>query len=143
MRCAATRRSRWASTRTTATSPTARSPRRTAWGTSPWRTCWRNAVGVDSTASAGAALRRAVDTYLDHLTVERALAENTLASYRRDLNRYADWLASAGIKSFTDVGARDIAAHVAALRTGDDKHPALSASSVARAASAVRGLHRF
>jgi integrase/recombinase XerD len=100
-------------------------------------------VSVDSTASAGAALRRAVDTYLDHLTVERSLAENTLASYRRDLDRYVDWLASAGIKSLADVAARDIAGHVAALRTGDEDHPVLSASSAARAASAVRGLHRF
>ena len=87
--------------------------------------------------------RRAVETYLDHLTVERALATNTLASYRRDLERYVDWLASAGITSLADVEARDIAGHVGALRTGDGEHPALSASSAARAASAVRGLHRF
>ncbi|MGI5182276.1 site-specific tyrosine recombinase XerD [Dactylosporangium sp. CA-152071] len=92
-------------------------------------------------------LRKAVDVYLDHLTVERALAENTLASYRRDLDRYVDWLAACGIGDLADVGARDIAGHVAALRTGDlqdgGEHPPLSASSAARAASAVRGLHRF
>ena len=34
-------------------------------------------------------LRRAVKAYLDHLTVERGLSRNTLASYRRDLDRYA------------------------------------------------------
>lgn len=88
-------------------------------------------------------LRKAVDVYLDHLTVERALAENTLASYRRDLDRYVDWLAATGVADLADVGARDIAGHVAALRAGDEDHPALSASSAARAASAVRGLHRF
>ena len=27
--------------------------------------------------------------YLDHLTVERGLSENTIAAYRRDLARYA------------------------------------------------------
>ncbi len=32
---------------------------------------------------------------------------------------------------------------MAALRTGDADHPSLSASSAARAASAVRGLHKF
>ncbi|MGI5237710.1 site-specific tyrosine recombinase XerD [Dactylosporangium sp. CA-139066] len=94
-------------------------------------------------ADAGARLRRAVDTYLDHLTVERALAANTLASYRRDLSRYVDWLVVSGVTDLSAVSARDIAAHVAALRSPDGDVPPLSASSAARAASAVRGLHRF
>ena len=38
-------------------------------------------------------LVRAVRTYLDHLSVERGLAANTLVSYRRDLRRYLDHLA--------------------------------------------------
>ncbi|GAA0730520.1 site-specific tyrosine recombinase XerD [Dactylosporangium roseum] len=97
-------------------------------------------MAVGGTDEISAVLRRAVDTYLDHLTVERALAVNTLASYRRDLDRYVEWLAEAGVKDLADVSARDIAGHVAALRSGA---PALSASSAARAASAVRGLHRF
>ncbi|MER7281068.1 site-specific tyrosine recombinase XerD [Dactylosporangium sp. NPDC000244] len=88
-------------------------------------------------------LRRAVDSYLDHLTVERALAANTLASYRRDLDRYLDWLVAAGIADLADVTTRDIAAHVADLRAPAGDAVALSASSAARAASAVRGLHRF
>ena len=36
--------------------------------------------------------QRAVRTYLDHLSVERGLAVNTLASYRRDLRRYLGYL---------------------------------------------------
>ncbi|MBM0260001.1 site-specific integrase, partial [Micromonospora sp. 4G55] len=39
-------------------------------------------------------MRRAVRGYLDHLTVERGLSANTLASYRRDLERYLDTLAA-------------------------------------------------
>jgi integrase/recombinase XerD len=91
-------------------------------------------------------LRRAVDSYLDHLTVERALASNTLMSYRRDLDRYVGWLVAAGITDLAAVTERDIAAHIADLRApgGDTPDtPPLSASSAARAASAVRGLHRF
>ncbi|MFG2041461.1 site-specific tyrosine recombinase XerD [Dactylosporangium sp. NPDC048998] len=99
-------------------------------------------VDVDG-GSSGAQLRRVVDAYLDHLTVERALAANTLASYRRDLERYVEWLVAAGIDRLSDVAARDIAGHVAALRTAGGDGPPLSASSAARAASAVRGLHRF
>lgn len=68
---------------------------------------------------------------------------NTLASYRRDLRRYVDHLSSRGLASIGQVAEADVVAFLAALREGDDDHPALVASSAARAVSAVRGLHRF
>jgi integrase/recombinase XerD len=83
---------------------------------------------------------RAVRAYLDHLAVERALAANTLAAYRRDLGRYVERLTASGIDDLDTVGAGTVAAHLAALRAGPTP---LSAASAARAASAVRGLHRF
>ncbi len=85
-----------------------------------------------------ASLWRPVQSYLDHLTIERALSVNTLASYRRDLTRYTRWLSDVGVTDLGDVGPREVAGHVAALRG-----QGLSASSTARAASAVRGLHKF
>ncbi|TDC52857.1 site-specific tyrosine recombinase XerD [Micromonospora sp. KC207] len=94
-------------------------------------------------AQPAPALRRAVRGYLDHLTVERGLSANTLASYRRDLERYLATLTDAGIGDLASVGAGVVEAHLARLRAGDDGHPPLAVSSAARAASAVRGLHRF
>ncbi|MFF0825207.1 site-specific tyrosine recombinase XerD [Micromonospora haikouensis] len=94
-------------------------------------------------AEPSPALRRALRGYLDHLTVERGLSANTLASYRRDLDRYLATLAAAGIADLATVGAGVVEAHLARLRAGDDDHPPLAVSSAARAASAVRGLHRF
>nr|BFE69794.1 site-specific tyrosine recombinase XerD [Actinoplanes digitatis] len=88
-------------------------------------------------------MRRAVRTYLDHLTVERGLSRNTLASYRRDLDRYLETLAAAGVGDLAAVTAAEVEGHLARLREGDPEHPALSAASAARAVSAVRGLHRF
>jgi integrase/recombinase XerD len=35
--------------------------------------------------------------YLDHLTIERGVAQNTLSSYRRDLRRYSKHLEERGI----------------------------------------------
>jgi len=84
-----------------------------------------------------------VRVYLDHLAVERGVATNTLASYRRDLTRYLEHLATQGTASLADVAAAQITGFLAYLRTGDDAHPALSATSAARAVVAVRGLHRF
>ncbi|UQU67317.1 site-specific tyrosine recombinase XerD [Couchioplanes caeruleus] len=89
------------------------------------------------------ALRRAVRTYLDHLTVERGLSRNTLASYRRDLDRYLESLTAAGITELAAVTPADLTRHLVQLREGTPEHPALSAASAARAVSAVRGLHRF
>jgi integrase/recombinase XerD len=86
---------------------------------------------------------RAVQAYLDHLAVERGLAANTLASYRRDLDRYVQHLQARGRATLADVDEPDVAAFLAALRRGDDEHPPLAASSAGRAVVAVRGLHRF
>uniref|UniRef100_UPI0035C9F73D site-specific tyrosine recombinase XerD n=1 Tax=uncultured Jatrophihabitans sp. TaxID=1610747 RepID=UPI0035C9F73D len=84
-----------------------------------------------------------IRAYLDHLAVERGHATNTLSSYRRDLQRYAEYLDEHGTTSIADVTAAAVSEFLARLREGDPDHPPLSASSAARAVVAVRGLHRF
>lgn len=86
---------------------------------------------------------RAVRTYLDHLTVEKGLAANTLSSYRRDLRRYREHLAAAGIDHLDGVSEATVTEFLMRLREGDADHPPLSASSAARTVVAVRGFHRF
>lgn len=83
--------------------------------------------------------------YLDHLTIERGVAANTLKSYRRDLRRYAEYLGVRGIADLAQVGETDVSDFLTALRRGDPEAgaSALSAVSAARAVIAVRGLHRF
>ena len=49
-----------------------------------------------------------VTGYLDHLTVERGLAANTIASYRRDLRRYTEYLAAAGVRGMREVAESDV-----------------------------------
>ena len=83
-------------------------------------------------------MQRVITAYLDHLTVERGLSRNTLSSYGRDLERYAQALAADGIDDLAAVRAGRISDHLAALRADG-----LASSSAARAISAVRGLHRF
>lgn len=90
-------------------------------------------------------LERQLQTYLDHLAVERGSAPNTLSSYRRDLERYLAFLADRGVDSLAVVGEADVSDFVVSLRRGnpDAKLPPLAASSAARALIAVRGLHKF
>jgi integrase/recombinase XerD len=81
--------------------------------------------------------------YLDHLGVERGLAPNTLASYRRDLRRYTEHLTRRGVGDLGDVAEQDVTSFLVTLREGDEDHPPLAAGSAGRAVVAVRGLHRF
>jgi integrase/recombinase XerD len=90
-----------------------------------------------------APLDTAVRRYLDHLVVERGLAAHTLEAYRRDLTRYTGAMSGRGKTQAGDITPEDVAAFLAGLREGDDGHPPLAASSAARAAAAVRGLHAF
>ncbi len=88
-------------------------------------------------------LTRAVRTYLDHLSVERGLAANTLSSYRRDLRRYVAYLDAVGVESLDAVTEQTVTEFLARLREGDADHPPLGASSAARTVVAVRGFHKF
>jgi integrase/recombinase XerD len=95
-------------------------------------------------APAGAAGLTAVRRYLDYLAVERGLAANTLAAYRRDLLRYVRWLEAAGADDPAAADEDLLVAYLGALRAGTTAagRP-YRASSVARGLASVRGFHRF
>ena len=89
------------------------------------------------------AIDSALELYLAHLTVERGLSANTLLAYRRDLTRYAAYLASRGHDTPADVTELDVEDFLLAVRTGSDGRSPLSASSAARIVVSVRGWHKF
>jgi integrase/recombinase XerD len=95
------------------------------------------------TTSSTTGLARDLRTYLDHLVVERGLADNTLSSYRRDLRRYVGFLLAHDVTELGDVTEATVTEFLMALREGDAEHPPLSASSAGRTVVAVRGFHRF
>jgi len=83
--------------------------------------------------------------FLDHLVVERGLADNTLAAYRHDLERYVAFLNSRGVEDLRDVDAnlvRSFVASVSASTHGIDEEP-YKATTVVRMLSTVRSFHRF
>lgn len=91
------------------------------------------------------ALDGQIQGYLDHLTIERGVAANTISSYRRDLRRYTEHLNERGIDDLRNVTENDVSDFLVALRRGDPENGVigLSAVSAARAVIAVRGFHRF
>jgi integrase/recombinase XerD len=86
-------------------------------------------------------IETAVDSYLRHVSIERGLSANTAAAYRRDLAVYVAYLAREGIAEPGEVTAAHVSGFSRHLATREE-HP-LSASSIARMLSTVRGLHRF
>lgn len=89
----------------------------------------------------GMKLAAAVDAYLRHVTVERGLSLNTVAAYRRDLGLYATWLAGEGIDDPSAIGQGELSGFIQHLGTREESP--LTAASIARVLSSVRGLHRF
>lgn len=83
-------------------------------------------------------LSRALEEYLSYLAIERGSSSNTVKAYRHDLTRYIAWLAERGIDKPDEVSRELIEQHIAELSS-----QGLAASSVERAASAVKGFHRF
>lgn len=88
-------------------------------------------------------MERAVRSWLTQLDVERGVSAHTLSAYTRDSHRYLDHLAEHGVTTPGEVTEAHVAGFLAALRTGDEDHPPLAASSAARTLVAVRGLHKF
>ena len=84
-------------------------------------------------------ISRQIDSYLRHLTVERGMSKNTLAAYRRDLERYEQFLTERGIDSVEAISELTVNDFGIALTA----KWGLAATSVARVLSGVRGFHRY
>lgn len=80
----------------------------------------------------------AVAEFLGALGAERGLAKNTVAAYRRDLDRYVALLEEHERTVVAEVTSDDVAAFLASLREAG-----LAPASVARNVSSVRSFHRF
>ena len=90
----------------------------------------------------------AIRAFLDHLAVERGVSKHTALAYRRDLARYAYYLAERRLSDLNAVTAGTISDYAGSLREGVRegdgwRQPPLAAASVARAVVSVRSLHRF
>ena len=86
-----------------------------------------------------ASLEALIDAYLRHLAIERGVANNTLAAYRRDLDRYFVFLNERSLNAPDQISELQVAEFTRLL----SEKGGLAASSVARVLAAIRGLHRF
>ena len=80
-------------------------------------------------------LDQALKLYLNHLSVERNLAQNTLESYKRDLSLYINSCKNVG--DITNISEKMVQNFVNEYRTDRAE------SSVSRMIASIRGFHRF
>jgi integrase/recombinase XerD len=83
-------------------------------------------------------MKELIDTFLDYLSVERGLSQNTIIAYKKDLNVYMDYLASLGITTLSKVTKEDIVNFMLSC-----KDRGLEANSIARHLAAIKVFHRF
>jgi len=75
---------------------------------------------------------------MNYLSVERGLAKNTLLAYRRDLDKYIDYLSQKNIKTASQVNRE----HVSNFMFDLKKHE-MSPTTICRNLAAVKMFHRF
>jgi len=83
-------------------------------------------------------MKEYIEEFINFLSVERGLANNTLLAYRRDLNQYIRFLSKKKIITPAQVKRDDITAHMY-----DQKQKGLTASSISRSLAAIKMFHRF
>ncbi len=91
----------------------------------------------NGSASARSSALRWIDSYLDMLSVERGAADNTIESYRRDLERFCDYCTGRN-KRPEDVDTDTVRGYL-----GDLSSRGMASSTVARQLSSIRQFFRF
>ncbi len=87
---------------------------------------------------APAAFANDVEAFLGYIGLERGLAKNTIASYRRDLDQAAEFFAHRGASGWKSVSGAQAAEWIHALSAGD-----YEIASLARKLSALRSLAHY
>ncbi len=83
-------------------------------------------------------MRWSIEQFLQHLVVERGLAENTVSSYSGDLHRYMQFLTQRQITSWKDTSKQDIMIYLMELKK-QGKAPA----TISRHLAALKSFYHF
>lgn len=79
-----------------------------------------------------------IQLFVEYLSVERGLAENSILAYSRDLKKYAAFLKKQKVSNFNQVTREHITKFLFA-----EKGAGIQASSIARFLVSIKVLHRF
>ena len=82
--------------------------------------------------------REPFDEYLVHLKIERDLAENSIVSYQRDIEKYIQYLEAEKVTDWNNIDRYDIVLFLQKLKEED-----ISNNSVIRMTSSLRQFHQY
>lgn len=94
--------------------------------------------GVEMIVSKNKIDREPFDEYLVHLKIERDLADNSIISYRRDIEKYIQYLENEKITDWNKIDRYDIVLFLQRL-----KENGKSNNSIIRMTSSLRQYHQF
>lgn len=83
-------------------------------------------------------MKKPAGEFLNYISVERGLADNTISAYRRDINKYIDYLRENKKDSFGKTTHNDISSFMLFL-----KDNGLGSNSIARALAALKAFYKF
>ena len=83
-------------------------------------------------------MKEFIDEFMNYLSVERGLAKNTLMAYRRDLDKYIDYISKKGVKTSVQVNREHVSNFMFDLKKHD-----MSPTTICRNLAAVKMFHRF
>lgn len=83
-------------------------------------------------------ISRDIKSYLNYVSLEKGLSDNTKSSYKSDLGSFSQFITAIGRNSFADATSKDISSFLENL-----KDMGLSTASRYRYLSSVRGLFRY
>ncbi|MDD4898993.1 MAG: site-specific tyrosine recombinase XerD [Candidatus Omnitrophica bacterium] len=83
-------------------------------------------------------MKEFINTFLDYLSVERGLANNTISSYRQDLNAYFDYITGKSINALSQTNRNNVTDFMLF-----QKNKGIGANSIARRLAAIKSFYRF
>jgi integrase/recombinase XerD len=83
-------------------------------------------------------MKELLEKYLNHLLIERGVAENTLEAYGRDLRRFVSIVREKGFTDIKQIMPENVIDYLVRI-----KNEGLSANSMNRSLAAVRGFYKY
>jgi len=83
-------------------------------------------------------MKELIDTFIDYLTVERGLSDNTVSSYRGDLSAYINFISKRNITALSKTTKDNVTGFMLY-----QKDRGVSAGSIARRLAAIKSFYRF
>ena len=79
-----------------------------------------------------------IEQYTNYLAKEKKVSKNTLESYMRDVNKYADYLAKQNISDISGVNRTTVLGYILSMQEGG-----AAPSTISRHLSAIRSLYQY